>query len=416
MLALLRGKFRQFCTDRRANVAVTFALVLIPVAGSVGVAVDYTRAGSVKTAMQNALDSAALAVVKDAAALQSGEITTKANGYFQASFQRSEAKSVNVTAQYDSATRILTLTGAGTLDTYISEVLGFSKLGVAAVSKATLLGQKWPVCVIVTEPVKHHTLLAKNNSKIDFDNCMVQVNTQNWDAVESRDTSYIHSQRGENCFVGDIHYGDVVPPKNPMCEFFPDPFASFAVPTGGACIPGPKPFVTSPGVALQPGTYCGGLTIKHAVTINKGLYVVKDGPLKITAATNITASGVTFALTGKDAAVEIDTPATINLSAANAADAGIYAGFVFFLKNFTGAGGSEILKAKVNASGIIYLAGQELNLKSKAVVTLNPGTIVAGFILPDDATLVLNGTLNTATSAEIALQKAAVTGIPRLMQ
>ena len=30
---------------------------------------------------------------------------------------------------------------------------------------------------------------------------MVQVNTQNWDAVEARDTSYIHSTNGDNCFI-----------------------------------------------------------------------------------------------------------------------------------------------------------------------------------------------------------------------
>src|SRR6185436_4848544 len=98
-------------------------------------------------------------------------------------------------------------------------------------SKATIKPKLWQVCVIVTESVDNHTLLVKDQSTIDFTNCMVQVNTQNWDAVEARDSSYIHSKNGENCFVGDIHYGDVQPPKNPTCTFFPDPFAAYVVPT-----------------------------------------------------------------------------------------------------------------------------------------------------------------------------------------
>jgi len=60
---------------------------------------------------------------------------------------------------------------------------------------------------------------------------MVQVNTANWDAVESRDTSYIHSTNGSNCLSATSHYGDVVPPKDPTCTFFTDPFASYIVPT-----------------------------------------------------------------------------------------------------------------------------------------------------------------------------------------
>ena len=58
--------FRRFRKDHRANVAPTFALALIPVFGLTGAAVDYTRANAVRTSMQVALDSTALAMAKTA--------------------------------------------------------------------------------------------------------------------------------------------------------------------------------------------------------------------------------------------------------------------------------------------------------------------------------------------------------------
>ena len=55
-----------FRTARGGNVAITFALATLPILGFVGAAVDYSRANSVKAAMQTALDSTALMLSKEA--------------------------------------------------------------------------------------------------------------------------------------------------------------------------------------------------------------------------------------------------------------------------------------------------------------------------------------------------------------
>ena len=62
---------RRFNKDHRGNMAVTFALTLIPVMGAVGAAVDYSHANSVKTALQAAADSTALMLSKIAATTNS---------------------------------------------------------------------------------------------------------------------------------------------------------------------------------------------------------------------------------------------------------------------------------------------------------------------------------------------------------
>ncbi len=65
-----------------------FGIVLVPLLTAVGMAVDYSRANSARTAMQAALDSTALMTSKDAATLTASEISTRAQAYFSALVNR----------------------------------------------------------------------------------------------------------------------------------------------------------------------------------------------------------------------------------------------------------------------------------------------------------------------------------------
>ena len=88
---------RALRADRAGNVAITFAIAAIPVFGLVGAAVDYSRANSARTAMQVALDAAALTVAKEALNLSSGQVQAKAKMYFEAQFNRPDVKNLNLT-------------------------------------------------------------------------------------------------------------------------------------------------------------------------------------------------------------------------------------------------------------------------------------------------------------------------------
>ena len=67
-----RAAAGQFARAERGNIAVLFAIALVPVLSFVGTAVDYTRANAARTSMQAALDSTALMLSKD---LSDGTIT-----------------------------------------------------------------------------------------------------------------------------------------------------------------------------------------------------------------------------------------------------------------------------------------------------------------------------------------------------
>ena len=55
---------RRLLYDRKGNVAILFALALLPVVGAMGAAVDYSSANAYRTQIQKALDSTALALTK----------------------------------------------------------------------------------------------------------------------------------------------------------------------------------------------------------------------------------------------------------------------------------------------------------------------------------------------------------------
>ncbi len=57
---------RDFRSARAGNVAITFGLLVVPLIGAVGAAVDYSRANWVKTSMQTTVDSVALMISKEA--------------------------------------------------------------------------------------------------------------------------------------------------------------------------------------------------------------------------------------------------------------------------------------------------------------------------------------------------------------
>src|SRR4029078_218613 len=61
----LRRLFDRFRALEQGNVAVIFALTLIPIMTGVGAALDYSRANAAKALLQSALDTAILAGAKD---------------------------------------------------------------------------------------------------------------------------------------------------------------------------------------------------------------------------------------------------------------------------------------------------------------------------------------------------------------
>ncbi len=133
----LARAFAAFCAARGGNVAITFAIATLPIVSSVGFAVDYSHANSVKAAMQAALDSTALMLSKEAGTDTSGQLQTNALKYFNALFARPEAQSVTITASYTvSGGSQVVVNGSALVPTTFLGVIGYQNITVNGTSTA----------------------------------------------------------------------------------------------------------------------------------------------------------------------------------------------------------------------------------------------------------------------------------------
>jgi Flp pilus assembly protein TadG len=96
----LKRASARFARAERGNVAMMFAIALVPILGFIGAALDYSRAVSARSAMQAAADATALMISKEASTLNAAQITTKAQAYFNALFTRNDVGGVTFAAVY----------------------------------------------------------------------------------------------------------------------------------------------------------------------------------------------------------------------------------------------------------------------------------------------------------------------------
>jgi Flp pilus assembly protein TadG len=138
----VRGAARRFVGARDGNIAVIFAIALVPVISFVGAAIDYSRANAARSSMQGALDSTALMVSKDLSSglITTSQVTAKAQAYFAALYTNTDAKSVVISATYTvvngSLGSTVQVNGSASVTTDFMKVAGFPTLNFNTSSTA----------------------------------------------------------------------------------------------------------------------------------------------------------------------------------------------------------------------------------------------------------------------------------------
>src|SRR5262249_13562236 len=141
--------FARFFRDRKGGVAPLLALGLIPLVGAVGAAVDYSRAGNVRSAMQTAADATALMLAKTASNLNANQLQQNATSYFLATFNRPEAQSRAVHASAAQGQNRFTVTVHGTakVSTAFMGLIGMSQISLSTTGTASWNNMKLRVAL-----------------------------------------------------------------------------------------------------------------------------------------------------------------------------------------------------------------------------------------------------------------------------
>jgi len=119
----LHDRLRAFRGAREGNVAVIFAIPVIPVIGFIGAAYDYSHANAVRADMQAALDSTALMLAKDSTSLDATALSQKAGAYFTALFKHPEATITSTGAVYDPTASTVKVSATASVPTTFLRML-----------------------------------------------------------------------------------------------------------------------------------------------------------------------------------------------------------------------------------------------------------------------------------------------------
>jgi Flp pilus assembly protein TadG len=139
-IKMLAAKARGFLRANRGNVAMLFGLSLVPMTIATGVGLDFARAALVRSEMNEALDSAALAVGATTG-LSAASAQTLAQQYFNANYKGDPANGTpSINPITYNANGSVTVSATDTMPTLMLKMTGWTSMPVTA-SSTVVWGQ-----------------------------------------------------------------------------------------------------------------------------------------------------------------------------------------------------------------------------------------------------------------------------------
>lgn len=436
------GRFR---ASQCGNLAVTTALVALPLCIAAGVALDYGRLLRVKAELQQDADSAALAAAsasnlpasaKDALAARE----KIAASYLSASLGRlSDARLVG-SPQIVAGASSVAVTLHAKVDGTLSMLSSFTQsaslgqgqggnaagaapsgYGVTVSSTAGWSEARNYICMMALNGSAASALSVSGTADILSPNCSVQVNSTSSSALTQQGNATINA--GQICVAGNYSGGNLTPTPKTSCSAFSDPLASqFASDYTAAYATAPvryssKSRMTLPAgtTTLQPGIYESGIRVDKNATLSlqPGIYFIKDGTFEVMSSGIVNGTGgVTIVFTGNDLAyLSIQAKGSLNLKAPAS---GKFAGLAIAQHPSVSARNANTVigGGQLNIEGIIYMPKQTFYVTGNGVgTTTNLSTSAKQFaIVADTITIKGNGQVKVGQSADY--QAAGLPALP----
>ena len=366
---MLSGLLRAFSRDRRGNIAVSFAISVIPIMFTTGVALDYSQIQRERWKLQETADASALYAVKELekAGKTESDLKVDADDIVQSNFTIDGYVEVELDTKLNHLRVHLTKEYQPTfIALFHPDPIPIGVVAEVSYNEA-YTGAK---CFMSLSESGKGVFNLNGNAVIDTPSCGVQVNSNSADAVDLNGSgTEIQSQ--SNCFVGGVQSGlsRIQPPPEDFCPTLPDPFDEMVLPSFGACNDYDLKINANAVATLTPGVYCGGISIGSGanVTFEPGLYVIKDGVFKTTGSATLFGEGVTFFFTGNDIAVNFSGGTNYHFVAMAT---GKLAGFVFYFDPDSDLTAASSLSGDSNTyfEGILYFGARDVTLNGNGSV------------------------------------------------
>lgn len=349
MKAIRPGFLQRFCESTVGSMAL-WAVALLAVSIFItGGIVDYISLEMQDKEVQSAADRAALAAASE---LVTGDGAEKRVADVAAAFV---AGNYSRTASVEAAL----LPEGGGVRVVVSSPprvffpgpVGANAKAVVGEAVAEIHGASQNLCVIALATDADGAISLDSNATIEAPNCTVYSNSKRPKGVSVLSNAKIEASL--ICSAGGKEGSTSNYDPQPLldCPPMEDPLKSRPPPPFGPCNYNAfkkKDFTGS----ISPGVYCKGLYIdgNSKVTMQPGVYVIKDGDFKIDSNSEVTGEGVGVFLTGTSGRFEFTSNAKVRLSAP---ETGPMAGLLFMEDNTI----AKETKHRITSNYADYLVG-----------------------------------------------------------
>jgi hypothetical protein len=315
-------KLRELFSCVSGNVTMMAAVALPVVVGVAGVAITMTDINYETVEIQSALDAGVLAGTAISISASDQERIAEAHRAFAANAKNGKFVTADRAGEFEaggtvkpvftvSEARVSGIAVSKSKDTFLSTIgLGSVDISVEAQAERQ---ESDPVCVLALNEDSPDGLEVYGNAQFNARNCAVQANSDHSEGMtQTGRSSATASQFG---VTGNFDGENFFPPPFAGIERVKDPYEDLPVPTPGACVDVAAKLIQAV-VTLDPGTYCGGLNIKAGsqVTLNPGVYVMKDGQFAVNSGATVRGEEVMIAFVGADSYIHLLSDAHVTVT------------------------------------------------------------------------------------------------------
>lgn len=373
----LRALVRAFLSARDGTVMAMTAIMLPTLAGATLFAVDNLALIQQAASLQRAADRSALAAARELRFVTAGRedvdatLTAIAHGY---ALENLRGGDLETTAAMEDDT-IVTVDLALTVGTRLGDLFGSDRTLTARAKAELFTAQN--ICVISTEITDAFPGIAlQNQAEIKAGTCGIYSNSPGAESIRVEGSARIEApficsaggyKGSKRNFSSDV---------TTDCPQVVDPLRDRPLPAIEACDPAlPTRIGGTKTVNLEPGTYCGGLTIrgKANVWFAPGIYVFRNGPLIVEGKATVAGENVGLFFDDQPSFFEFRDDADIALSAP---ETGPMAGILVSARNLCRDSGCwsprhfSITSAKVRSLlGTINLPQDDLTIDTTMPVS-----------------------------------------------
>lgn len=354
----------QLTHDRRGTTAVVFVLSLPVFIGFAGLGVETGLWYLMQRQLQMAADLASyVGAVEYRSGSNKNEVQSKS--VFEAEIHGFDSTSgtavVNVppqsgTHQNQRAVEVLL---SQPIERVFSQLFNTSPL-ILNVRAVSAFDQEGTACILALDTWASDAVIFIGNPTATFSDCNIMSNSLADDSITIAGSADVTVpcviSAGGTSVSAELTLTECTAPLEYMPQAA-DPFDDLPEPPiPGSCssVPGGDPGELK---TLDPGKYCGGLSLSGDFQLNPGIYVISGGEFRINGNSNVEGSGVVFFLTD-GATVHFNGTATLSLSAPTT---GTYAGVLMYGDRHQG-GATNIFNGTANSSmtGALYFPSQKV--------------------------------------------------------